>query len=102
MRAGMMRIVIIVSLTLTALVRPVLAEPPLLRIALEDEPSSLDWHAYRSDTDRLIVSCLMRGLLKYNPHGTPVCDLCSSYSASPDQRVLYFELHPDDKWSDGA
>ncbi len=80
---------------------PALAEPPVLRAALESEPLTLDWSAARTSSDRFVVSLLMRGLLKYENGSKPVCDLCKSYRASEDGKTYFFELDPVVEWSDG-
>lgn len=77
-------------------------EPPVLRAALESEPLSLDWNGARTSTDRFLVSFLMRGLLKYDASNKPVCDLCKTFSVSPDGKILRFELNPAEEWSDGV
>ncbi|MGE0614394.1 MAG: peptide ABC transporter substrate-binding protein [Bacteriovoracia bacterium] len=78
------------------------AEPPILRVSIENEPSTLDWQEARSATDRFLVSFIMRGLLKYDAAGKPVCDLCREYSVSKDARTYTFQLDPKAKWSDDA
>jgi oligopeptide transport system substrate-binding protein len=87
-------------LSLFAWAEHVHAEPPVLRVSLENEPVSLDWHDPRNGSDRLILSLLMRGLLKYDASGSPVCDLCASYSVSTDGKTYRFELASDQVWSD--
>src|SRR5690349_11475488 len=77
-------------------------EPPVLRLSMEAEPSTLDWHAARSPSDRFVASFLMRGLLKYDAQAKPVCDLCKSYVVSPDRRGLTFVLDAQAEWSDGT
>jgi ABC-type oligopeptide transport system substrate-binding subunit len=78
--------------------------PPILRFAIEDEPSTFDWHNSRPRLDRFMNSFLMRSLLGYGgADGTSlVCDLCKSYQVSPDGKTLSFELNTSDKWSDGV
>ncbi|HCM40220.1 MAG: hypothetical protein A2Z97_02850 [Bdellovibrionales bacterium GWB1_52_6] len=75
-------------------------EPNFLRVALESEPVTLDWNRIRSGSDRFIVSFLMRGLLKYDASSALICDLCKSYSVSPDRRILTFQINTDEVWSD--
>lgn len=76
-------------------------EPPVLRTSLGSEPLSLDWHSARSSIDRFIIGFMMRGLLRYEGGGTPVCDLCKSFTVSPDGKVYRFELNTTEEWSDG-
>ena len=78
-----------------------LAEPPVLRVALENEPLSLDWNDPRTPSDRFLASFFMRGLLKYDGAGKPVCDLCTSYRVSTDGKIYRFDLNPKELWSDG-
>lgn len=78
------------------------AEPNVLRASLEGEPSTLDWNAYRTPSDRFVLGFLMRGLLKYDSSGAIHCDLCKSYEVSPDGKVFEFELKPEEVWSDGV
>ncbi|HLD98840.1 MAG TPA: ABC transporter substrate-binding protein [Bdellovibrionota bacterium] len=76
-------------------------EPPILRVSMENEPITLNWSNARTSTDRFIISFLMRGLLKYDGEARLVCDLCTSFTTSPDRKSLVFELS-DEIWSDGA
>lgn len=77
-------------------------EPPVLRLSMESEPVTLDWNHYRSTSDRFILSLLMRGLMKYDEKAAPVCDLCESFSVSPDGKVYRFEIKSNVRWSDGV
>ncbi|MCM2322376.1 MAG: peptide ABC transporter substrate-binding protein [Oligoflexia bacterium] len=77
-------------------------EPSVLRASLENEPTTLDWNHFRSGTDRFLISFLMRGLLQYDAKLNLVCDLCTSFSVSPDGLTIQFELRPDLTWSDGV
>ncbi|MEK6577990.1 MAG: ABC transporter substrate-binding protein, partial [Bdellovibrionota bacterium] len=77
-------------------------EPPVLRLSMETEPMSMDWHAHRSAVDRFILSFMMRGLLRYDTNSKPICDLCRKYSVSEDKKVYRFELNTDVPWSDGG
>ncbi len=90
----------LVAATLTA--RAVRAEPPILRLAMEREPATLDWHAAQTEEDRYLISFFMRGLLKYDGSGTPVCDLCSSYETKNNGTKYVFRLRADTRWSDGV
>lgn len=78
-----------------------MAEPPFLRLSLDEEPTSVDWNQTRSSVDRFILSFLMRGMMRTDPKGHPVCDLCESYSTSPDGRTYTFALKAGVEWSDG-
>ncbi len=75
-------------------------EPPVLRLSMESEPTTLDWQKARGALDRFIVTFLMRGLLRYDAQATPVCDLCTEFTTSPDGLKLRFKLK-DVEWSDG-
>ncbi len=75
--------------------------PSFVRVSYEVEPSSLDWHQYRTAQDRFFVSFLMRGLMKYDDSATPVCDLCSKVDVSSDRRTYLFVLK-EEVWSDGT
>lgn len=77
-------------------------EPPVLRVSSDTEPLTLDWNAVRTSADRFIASFLMRGLLKYDEGNKIVCDLCKTYSVSPDGKTLRFELKAGETWSDGV
>ncbi len=78
--------------------------PPILRFAIEDEPTTFDWHNARPRIDRFLNSFLMRNLLAYSGQDgmNLVCDLCRSYEVSGDGQTLVFELNQAEKWSDGV
>ncbi len=81
---------------------PAYAEPPFLQVSVETEPATLDWHRYRSSSDRFIVSFLMRGLMKYSATGQAECDLCLSYQVDATGKNYEFRIAPMERWSDGV
>jgi oligopeptide transport system substrate-binding protein len=92
------------SLTLllfSLLSTPARAEPPVLRLSLDSEPTTLQPHEVRTPSDRFLASFLFRGLLKSDSQGKTACDLCTSFTQSPDGKTWRFELDPEARWSDG-
>lgn len=76
-------------------------EPPVLRLSIETEPLTLDWNESSTESDRFVISFLMRGLLKIDASSKPVCDLCNKFSTDAAGQTLTFELG-DWSWSDGV
>ena len=80
---------------------PAQAEPPVLRLSLDSEPTTLQPQEVRTPSDRFLASFLFRGLTKSDSQGKTACDLCKSFSTSPDGKTWRFELDPEARWSDG-
>ncbi len=76
-------------------------EPAVLRISLESEPTSLDWTKPGGSADRFIHSFIMRGMMKLDASGSPVCDLCRAHAVSEDGLLHSFELEEQVNWSNG-
>lgn len=93
--------IIWLSIFLSTLLGAFGAEPPVLRLSMTREPTSLEWNDPRPDAERFVVSFLMRGLMKIDGEGRVSCDLCRSFTVSDEGRLIRFEMLPL-KWSDGA
>lgn len=80
---------------------PLRAEPPVLRLSLDSEPTTLHPQDVRTSSDRFLASFLSRGLTQSDSQGKAECDLCQSFTTSSDGKVWKFELDPEARWSDG-
>lgn len=76
-----------------------------LRVALETEPPTLDWHKATDTTSSTITTNIMDGLVDYDladPNSSIRPSLAASWSSSSDQRVWTFTLQEGVRWTDGV
>jgi peptide/nickel transport system substrate-binding protein len=73
-----------------------------LNLALPAPPQGL-FHPLLGGTagDRQARALVYSGLLRLDDHLQPVCDLCETYTVSPDNRTITFTLRSGVKWHDG-
>lgn len=75
--------------------RPVKERPEVLRVALTQEPQSLDPAQMASLEERLLLQALYRGLVAGDPvEGKPQPALAARWERSPDGLVYTFYLKP--------
>lgn len=67
------------------------------------EPESLDPAIISGQAEGRIVNALFEGLTRYDPRtALPEPGLAQSWTISPDQKELLFDLRPGLQWSDGT
>lgn len=73
-----------------------------LRLVLGEDPDSLDPHATVSATASGVQSFIYDRLVYINRQGLPAGRLASSWTVSPDQKVVTFKLRTGVKFHDGT
>jgi peptide/nickel transport system substrate-binding protein len=73
-----------------------------LRLVLGEDPDSLDPHATISLTAFFVQSFIYDRLVYINQNGLPAGRLASSWTVSPDQKVVTFKLRTGIKFHDGT
>lgn len=73
-----------------------------LRLVLGEDPDSLDPHATVSLTANNVQAFIYDRLVYINQNGLPAGRLASSWTVSPDQKVVTFKLRSGIKFHDGT
>jgi len=78
-----------------------------LRINLNTEPPTLDWHQADDTTSSLVITNIMDGLVGYDLAGSGsemklAPALATKWESSDHARIWKFTLRSDVKWSDGV
>jgi peptide/nickel transport system substrate-binding protein len=88
------------AVLLAMAVTPVIAQE--LRIGLQEDPDVLDPHRARTYVGRIVFTSLCDKLVDINPKLQFVPQLATSWSWSPDNKVLTFKLRTDATFQDGS
>lgn len=75
--------------------------PNTLRLALEQEPSSLDPAKSTTLPESIVELAIFDGLTRLNDKDLPEPAVAKSWDISPDGLTYVFHLRDDAKWSDG-
>ncbi|WP_298702941.1 peptide ABC transporter substrate-binding protein [uncultured Veillonella sp.] len=76
--------------------------PNTLRLALEQEPSTLDPAKSSTLPESIVELAVFEGLTRLNDKDLPEPAMAQSWSISADGLVYTFHLRPDATWSDGV
>lgn len=74
---------------------------PLIKIAFEKEPTSLDPRKATDLTTANTLHMIYEGLMRIDYHGNVTPGIAESVDISPDQKTYTFQLR-NSKWSDGT
>ncbi|WP_459655304.1 ABC transporter substrate-binding protein, partial [Achromobacter xylosoxidans] len=73
-----------------------------IRIGLQEDPDVLDPHRARTYVGRIVFTSLCDKLVDIDPKLHFVPQLATSWSFSPDNKVLTFKLREDALFHDGS
>lgn len=98
----MLMIVSFVALLVVGCSRSETIPPNTLRLALEQEPSTLDPAKSSTLPESIVELAVFEGLTRLNEKDLPQPAMAESWIISPDGLTYTFHLRPNATWSDGV
>jgi oligopeptide transport system substrate-binding protein len=77
------------------------SSPNTFRLALSNEPPTLDWSLATDSVSITVIENLMDGLTRFDDELRPVPAIAESWDVSEDGRRYLFHLRRDVTWTDG-